>query len=316
MQSLHGAVIGAGNMGRHHARIMSQLEGVNLDYIVDTDATAARDLCAQWGGTPLASINEMPPIDVAIIAVPTHLHEDVAQTLIQRKTHLLIEKPLASSPAAAARIVRAAEDAGIVLAVGHVERFNSALRELKQRLKDPQMISIERLSPFQPRIKDSVIYDLTVHDVDIACWLADSEPCKINAIGSSVLSNKVDVASAQIRFESGCIATLQTSRITQDKVRRILVSEPKRFFATDLLKQTLEIKRSARVENTTEEGRTTYSQETITEIPTLTIGGEPLRLEQEDLYRAIHTQSSPLVSGVDGLRAVEIIDQIERIATA
>jgi len=316
MATLRGAVIGSGNMGRHHVRIMSQSKEAELAYVVDTNITAARDLCAQWGGEALSSIDELPKIDVAVVAVPTQFHKEIALELIRRKVNLLIEKPLADNPKAAQEIVDAANQAGIVLAVGHVERFNPAVQELKQRLDDPKMISIERLSPYQPRIKDSVIYDLTVHDVDLACWLAGSEPIAIQAIGSAVFSNKIDVASAQIKFASGCIATLQTSRITQDKVRRILVSEPERFINVDMLKQDIEIKRSARVENKTEDGHTVYSQETISEIPTITVSGEPLCLEQENLYCAIATKSKPLVTGDEGLRAVELVNQIEKLANA
>ncbi|MCL2654216.1 MAG: Gfo/Idh/MocA family oxidoreductase [Coriobacteriia bacterium] len=316
MTKLKGAVIGSGNMGRHHVRIMSQCEDVELAYVVDTNITTARELCAQWGGEALPSINEIAYADVAIVAVPTQLHEEVALALINRKVNLLIEKPLADSPAAAQRIVDAAKKAGVVLAVGHVERFNPAIQELKRRLKKPQMISIERLSPYPSRIKDSVVYDLTVHDADLACWLTGSEPTEVHAVGAKVLSDKIDIASTQIKFANGCIATLQTSRITQDKVRRILVSETERFFKVDMLKQDVEIKRSARVENKTEDGRTSYTQETISEIPGIASGGEPLRKEQEDFYHAVRNGSDPTVTGADGLRAVELVDQIEKLTAA
>jgi len=316
MDTLRGAVIGSGNMGRHHVRIMSQCEGVELAYVVDTNVTTARELCGQWGGEALPSIDELSPIDIAIVAVPTQFHEEVALALIERKVNLLIEKPLADSPEAARRIVDAAKKAGIVLAVGHVERFNPAIQELKRRLTKPQMISIERLSPYPSRIKDSVVYDLTVHDADLACLLANSEPAEVHAIGAKILSDKVDIASTQIKFTNGCIATLQTSRITQDKVRRIVVSETDRFFKVDMLKQDIEIKRSARVENKTEDGRTTYTQETISELPGIASGGEPLRIEQEDFYHAVRNGSNPMVTGADGLRAVELVDQIEKLTAA
>jgi len=313
MALLSGAVIGSGNMGRHHTRIMSQCSDAELAYVVDTNITAARELCAQWGGKALASVGELPPVDIAVIAVPTQFHEEIALELIANKTHLLIEKPLAASPEAAQRIVDAANNAGVTLAVGHVERFNPAVQELRRRLREPKMISIERLSPYPSHIKDSVIYDLTVHDIDLACWLANSEPEQIHAAGLVVLSDKVDIVSVQIEFESRCIATLQTSRITQDKVRRISVSETERFFKIDMLKQDIEIKRSARVENKTEDGKTTYSQETINEIPTIASGGEPLRLEQEDFYQAVLNNKPPMVTGAEGLRAVRIVEYIENL---
>ncbi|MCL2024335.1 MAG: Gfo/Idh/MocA family oxidoreductase [Coriobacteriia bacterium] len=315
MSQLRGAVFGAGRMGRHHVRIMSQHPDVELVGVVDPDLACAQEVAAPWGAPVFASMDELPPIDVAVVVTPTHCHGEIALTLIERNVNLLIEKPLAECPETARQIVDAAKAAGVKLAVGHVERFNPAIQTLSRLSDDPKMISIERLSPYTPRIKDSVIYDLTVHDVDLACWLAKSSPVKVSAAGTKVFSETIDVASTVIEFENGCIATIQTSRVTQDKVRRITIAEPERFFIADTLRQEIEIKREAEVKYTRENDEVVFSQASVVEIPTLVSGGEPLRLEQDDFYDAVLSKREPLVTGEDGLRAVELVEQIEALCT-
>jgi len=316
MSQLRGAVFGAGNMGRHHIRIMSQHPDVDLIAVVDPDTERAQALGEQWGAPAFSSVEEVPDIDVAIIVTPTQYHHQIALPLIERGVHLLIEKPLAATPDEAREIVEVAKAKGVKLAVGHVERFNPAIKSLSGLSKDPKMISIERLSPYTPRIKDSVIYDLTVHDVDLACWLAKSKPVKVNASGTKVFSDTIDSASTVIAFENGCIATIQTSRATQDKVRRITISEPERYFTADTLRQEVEIKREAEVSYIHDNDDVMFTQASVVEIPTLQKGGEPLRLEQDDLYDAILNDRDPLVSGEDGLRAVELVEQIEQLCNA
>ncbi|MCL2491856.1 MAG: Gfo/Idh/MocA family oxidoreductase [Coriobacteriia bacterium] len=316
MSSLRGAVFGAGNMGRHHIRIMSQHPDVELVGIVDPDVERAQALGDQWDAPVFASLEGLPEIDVAIIVTPTQHHADIALPLIEKGVHLLVEKPLADTPETAHKIVNAAKDKGVTLAVGHVERFNPAIKSLSDLSTDPKLISIERLSPYTPRIKDSVVYDLAVHDVDLACWLAQSVPVKVNASGTKVFSDTIDAASTIIQFENGCVATIQTSRATQDKVRRITISEPERYFIADTLRQEVEIKREAEVSYEHGDNDITFTQASIVEIPTLAKGGEPLRLEQDDFYDAVLNKRRPLVSGEDGQRAVELVEQIEQLCNA
>jgi len=313
MSQLRGAVFGAGNMGRHHIRIMAQHPAVELIAIVDPDTERAQALADEWGGEVFASVDDIPAIDVAIIATPTAFHAPTALTLIDRGVHLLIEKPLAQTPQLARQIVEAARAKGTTLAVGHVERFNPAIQSLANLATDPKMISIERLSPYTPRIADSVVYDLTVHDIDLACWLAKSEPKHVHAVGAKVFSDTIDVASTVISFNNGCIATIQTSRATQDKVRRITISESERYFSANTLRQEVEIKREAEVSYQRDEGDIMFTQASVVEIPTLQKGGEPLRLEQDDFYDAVINKRAPLVTGEDGLRAVELVDRIEKL---
>lgn len=317
MNKLRGAVIGAGRMGRHHIRIMSQHDLVELVGVVDPNVEAASLVAKPWGAPVFQSIDELPEIDVAIIVTPTAFHEEIGLALLDKGVHLLIEKPLAQSPEAARRLVDKANEKGLVLAVGHVERFNAAVSTLKKLCNKPKMILIDRLSPYTPRIQDSVVYDLTIHDIDLACWLADSEPVDVQAVGTKVFSDTCDAASTVIKFANGAIAALQTSRVTQDKVRRISVSEEERFIVANTLQQNIEIRRQADVSYEGEGDSLTFKQASVVETPMIDRGGEPLKVEQDDFYNAVLSGGKPMVSGEEGLRAVELVELIEkRIAEA
>lgn len=313
MSKLRGAVIGAGRMGKNHIRIMAQHDDVELVGVVDPAVETATAIAEPWGAPVYATIEELPEIDVAIVVTPTQFHEAAGMALIERGVHLLIEKPLAGSPEAAKRLVDAAAARDLTLAVGHVERFNPACATLKKLLVDPKMISIERLSPYTPRIKDSVVYDLTIHDIDLACWLAGSTPVSVEAVGTRVFSDTIDAATTILKFENGCVATLQTSRITQDKVRKISVSEPDRYLKANTLRQDISILRQTDVSYQSENDILTFAQASVVEMPTIDRGGEPLRREQDDFYRAVIEKTRPTVTGEDGLLAVTLIDKIEKL---
>lgn len=308
---IRAAVIGAGNMGRHHVRILGSMPDVELVAVVDPDSARALPHAQSAGTTLVASLDELPPVDFAVIATPTQHHLDTALTLIERGTHLLIEKPLAGTPEDAQAITDAAEKAGVTLAVGHVERFNAAVTVLAGLITEPIMLSFERLSPYTPRIQDSVVFDLMVHDLDLACWIGGGYPTSVSAVGSNVFSDSLDVASAILEFENGCVATLQTSRVTQDKVRRISVSERDRFLLADSVRQDVSIKRETTVEF--EEGGM-YRQANVVEVPYLDRSGEPLARELRDVIDAIRESRAPTVDGVAGLAAVRLAHEVEAAA--
>lgn len=312
MAKLRGAVIGAGRMGRHHVRIMAQHPDVELVGVVDPDTEHAQTVAQPWGAPVFATVDDLPDIDVAVIVTPTQYHAETAFKLMERNVNLLVEKPLAENPDVARRLVETAEAKGLVLAVGHVERFNAAVQTLKKLVNEPRMILIERMSPYTPRIKDSVVYDLTIHDIDLACWLAGGNPVKVNAVGNNVFSETTDVASSIIKFDNGCIVTIETSRATQDKVRRISVTEKDRYIVADTLRQTIEIRRQAEVSYEGEGENLTFAQASVVETPMLMSAGEPLGVEQNDFYQAVINHTAPTVPGRDGLRAVELVDVIDK----
>lgn len=309
---LRAAVIGAGNMGRHHARILAAQPDVELMGVVDPDVVGARARIAAVGAPVFENIDTLPEVDFAVVATPTQNHLEAALEFIDRKTHLLIEKPLAGTPQDAERIVDAAEAANLVLAVGHVERFNAAISLVAGLTSRPVMLAFERLSPYTPRIKDSVVFDLMVHDLDLACWIADGYPVHVEAAATAVFSDSFDAASAVLEFKSGRIASLQASRITQDKVRRISISERERFIVADSIRQDVSIKRETSVEF---EESGMYRQANVVEVPYLDRSGEPLARELRDVINAITTGRAPLVDGRAGVNAVRLAYEVERAAT-
>jgi len=299
-------------MGRHHVRILAGMADVDLIAVVDPGIDPATSTFPLDASRHLASIDDLPELDFAVIATPTQAHVDIACELASRGVHLLIEKPLAESPAEAARIVAAAEAAGVTLAVGHVERFNPAVRMIAKLATDPRLVQFERLSPYTPRIRDSVVFDLMVHDLDLACWICGGTPTRVQASGTKVFSDSVDVASAILEFPGGVIASLETSRVTQDKVRRIAISEPDRYLVADSIRQDLSMRRQTTVEF--EETETpVYRQASVVEIPYVDRSGEPLAAELRDVLDAIRTSGTPTVTGRDGLRAVELAFAVEAV---
>lgn len=325
---LRAVVVGAGNMGRHHVRILGGMSGVTLTAVIDPDEQRAQTTLARAATrtdeegpavhADITELSESATVDLAVVASPTTLHVEHALRLIERGASVLVEKPLAETPERARMIVDAARDAGVVLAVGHVERFNAAVSVLQGMAATPKLLSFERLSPFTPRIKDSVVFDLMIHDLDLASWIVGEHPIRVQAAGTRVFSESLDIASAILEFPGGAIATLQASRATQDKVRRISLSEPDRFIVADSVRQDVSIKREASVEYA-EETRVLYRQASIMEVPYLDRSGEPLVRELEDFVAAVRTRAeggaaAPLVSGEDGLAAVELAAQVERAA--
>lgn len=309
---LKAAVIGAGNMGRHHVRVLGSMRDVELVGVIDPDIARATPHAKAAGTQAFASLRELPDVDLAVVATPTQYHAGTALELIAQGVNILIEKPLASTPEEAQAIVDAARAAGVIVATGHVERFNAAVSVLAGLVTEPLMISIERLSPYTPRIRDSVVFDLMVHDLDLACWLAGGYPTRVEAAGSKVFSESVDIASAVLEFGSGCVATLQASRVTQDKVRRIAVSERDRFILADTIRQDVSIKRETTVEF---EASGMYRQANVVEVPYLDRSGEPLARELRNFVDAVATRTSPLVTGEDGLAAVRLAYEVERLAS-
>jgi predicted dehydrogenase len=310
---VRAAVVGAGNIGRQHVRILAAMDGVDLVGVVDSDLAHAASLAAPLGVAAFADASELPQIDAAVVSVPTHAHFAVATALIARGTSVLVEKPMAATPAEANALVEAARAAGVTLAVGHVERFNPAIRTLAAVVKEPLLMQFERLSPYTPRIAESIVFDLMVHDLDLACMLAGGYPTRVETVASKVFSDTYDIASAMLQFPSGCVASLQASRATQDKVRRIAISERDRFLLADSIRQDVSIKRETTGEF---EDDAVYRQASIVEIPYLDRRAEPLALELANFIAAVSGLEPPAVDGEAGARVVELAHAVEDMAAA
>jgi len=310
VKTVRAAVIGAGNMGRHHVRILNSLQGVDVVAVVDRDIGRAETIARPFGHAVLDDIELLPEIDVAVVATPTESHLPVASALLRRGVSVMVEKPLALTVEEGEQLVCIAREEGVILAVGHVERFNPVVRFLLSIELKPAFIQFERMSPFTPRITSNVISDLMVHDLDLACALAGGEPARLEAMAQSVFTDTPDIASALLEFPNNTVVSVTASRATQDKVRRIAITESERYIVADCLRQDISVKRETTVEYPASEPGL-YRQANVVEIPYLDRSGEPLAREVEDFIDAFRSRSRPTVDGEDGLRALKLVAAVE-----
>jgi predicted dehydrogenase len=309
---LRVGVIGGGVMGANHARVARQLRRASLAAVVDQDLTRARALAGASDALVTSSVGDaLQHIDLAVIAVPTAAHLDVAMECIAAGVHVLVEKPIAASADAARSLVKAAADAGVVLAVGHVERFNAAVAELPKLLTEPLHIKAVRVSPYSPRIGDGVVHDLMIHDLDIVLSLAGpgASVVAVSGAGRALRSPNEDLAFATVTFDSGLTASLETSRLAQQKVRIVEVTEADSVVSADLLRQDVTIHRMSRHEYLADDG-VRYRQSSVIEVPFLDQRGEPLLNELQDVVDSVLDGRPPRVTGDDGVRAVELADRV------
>ena len=303
------AVVGVGHLGRHHARILATLAGVELVAVADINQARAAEVASASGTSPLTDYRDLlGKVDAVTLAVPTELHREVAQPFLAAGVHVLVEKPMARSLAEADDMIGTAAKTGAILAVGQTERFNPAVVAARPILGDPRFIEVHRLGTFPERSLDiDVIFDLMIHDVDIVLSLVKSEVEAIEAVGVPVLTGRVDIANARLKFSNGCIANLTASRISRDRVRKIRFFQPMAYVSIDYAAQRLEIFRLIKGNGSVpaiEGGEVPIENE------------EPLKRELADFVEAISTRRPPLVTGEDGRRALALAQQIaDKIAT-
>jgi predicted dehydrogenase len=297
------AVIGVGHLGRHHARIVSTLEGAELVAVVDTDAGRAAAAAAATGAPARADSREIiGDVDAVTIAVPTEQHRDIALPFLERGIAVLVEKPMARSLAEADDLVGAARASGATLAVGHTERYNPAVAAVLPLVTSPRFIEVHRLGAFPDRSLDiDVVFDLMIHDLDIILALVRCEVESIEAVGVPVLTARFDIANARLRFANGCIANVTASRISRERVRKIRFFQPDAYLSIDYAAQEVEGWRLVRRED---------ARPSIEGGPLPVQRDEPLRREIADFIRAVRTKSAPLVDGDAGRRALELATRI------
>ena len=307
--SVRIAVVGVGYLGRHHARILAMLPGVELAAVVDINQARAAEVAAASGTSPLTDYRDLlGKVDAVTVAVPTELHREVALPFLAAGVHVLVEKPMARTPAEADDMIQAAAKAGAILAVGQTERFNPAVAAARPILSDPRFIEVHRLGTFPERSLDiDVVFDLMIHDVDIVLSLVKSEVEAIEAVGVPVLTGRVDIANARLKFSNGCIANLTASRISRDRVRKIRFFQPMAYVSIDYAAQKLEVFRLVTGNGPVpaiEGGEVPVENE------------EPLKRELADFVEAIRTRRPPMVTGQDGRRALALAQRIaDRMTT-
>ena len=297
------AVVGVGHLGKHHARILASLPGVELTAVVDTNQARAEEIAAANGTRALMRATSLiGKVDAVSIAVPTEQHLAVALPFLEAGTSVLVEKPMARSLEEADLMIAAAAKSGAVLAVGHTERFNPAVEVARPMLNDPRFIEVHRLGTFPERSLDiDVVFDLMIHDLDVVLSLVHSEVESIEAVGVPVLTGRVDIANARLRFANGCIANLTASRISRDRVRKIRFFQPAAYVSIDYGAQKVEMYRLVKGEGpkpSIEGGDIPVTNE------------EPLKRELADFVDAVANKRAPHVDGAQGRRALEIATRI------
>jgi predicted dehydrogenase len=308
---VRAAVIGVGHLGRHHARILSTLEGVELVAVVDTNSERAAAASATTGALALADFRDVldGKVDAVSIAVPTELHREIALPFLERGIAALVEKPIARSLSEADELVAAAQRSGAILAVGQTERYNPAVAAVLPLVTSPRFIEVHRLGAFPDRSLDiDVVFDLMIHDLDIILALVQSEVQSIEAVGVPVLTSKYDIANARLRFVSGCIANVTASRISKERVRKIRFFQPDAYISIDYAAQEVEGWRLVRRDG----GRPSIEGGSLP-----VERDEPLRREIADFIRAVRSKTAPLVDGAAGRRALELATRVaERMGAA
>ena len=314
---LRAGVVGAGHMGQYHILALAELWDVDLVAICDTDAERATLIAGQYGTRAVTSHRDLAGlVDIATVAVPTERHFEVARDLLEAGVHVLVEKPMAPTLEEAKELFRVARQHGRVLHVGHVERFNGAVQELRKIVEQPILIESRRLGPFVPRVQhDSVVMDLMIHDIDIVLGLVDSEPRRMNCLGRSIHSRQADVANVQIFFESGAMATITASRATEEKIRTLSITQPDAYIVLNYADQDIQIHRRAAQEYTLNRESIRYRQASFVE-RLFVHKDNPLKLEIRHLIsaaRAAQATGQAELFETEDLRSLAVALEIERM---
>ncbi|MFN7980799.1 MAG: Gfo/Idh/MocA family oxidoreductase [Vicinamibacterales bacterium] len=293
------AAIGVGHLGRHHARILGTLPDATLVAVADTNRPRADEIAAANNTRAVYDARELiGQVDAVSIAAPTEQHLAIALPFLEAGVHVLVEKPMARTLDEADTMIAAAKKSGAVLAVGHTERFNPAVEAARPLLKDPRFIEVHRLGTFPERSLDiDVVFDLMIHDLDIVLSLVPSEVESIEAVGVPVLTGRVDIANARLRFANGCIANLTASRISRDRVRKIRFFQPAAYVSIDYGAQKVEMYRLVK-------GAGPMPSIEGGDLPV--VNEEPLKRELQDFVTAAATGRPPMVDGAQGRRALAL----------
>ena len=310
------ALIGLGAMGRNHLRVLGELEGAELVAVCDQDPAALSQATQKYGATAYRSWTELferESLDAAIIAVPTRFHLEAGLAALDRGLHVLIEKPIAATLEEGQALIERAAGARRVLAVGHIERFNPAVRELQSRIEAGDLgrvfqVHARRQGPFPARIRDvGVVIDLATHDLDVMCNLVGSDVTRVYAeTEQRIHTEHEDLLNALLKFESGALGVLQVNWLTPTKIRELSVLGERGLFVANYLTQELTYFRNANVESDLDARRNLsgVSEGEIVRFPITQ--AEPLKLELRSFLRSISSDGRAEVDGRAGLRALQL----------
>ena len=300
MKPVRVAVVGVGSIGSLHAKIYAQLPQVaQLVAVCDVNQARAQEVAQQAGCAAVTDFRALiGQVEAVSLAVPTSLHHPVGVELLKAGLHVLIEKPIAASLQEADELLAAAEGRGLIVQVGHIERFNAALKTAATYLTHPRFIEAHRLSPYPFRgIDVSVVLDVMIHDLDLVLALVRESPTSVEAVGVPVLSPSEDIANARVVFPSGCVANLTASRVSDETLRRIRVFQEDCYLSIDYKQQAVELARKVGL-------KIERQQLPVTPRP-------PLEEELESFLQAVRSNSHPLVSGREAREALALALRIE-----
>ena len=304
MKKIKVAVVGVGHLGREHARIYAANTEAELCGVVDIDIRRARKIANICGTNAFSSCETLyQQVEAVSIVVPTHLHHSIASNFLKQGINVLVEKPITRTTREADELIRLAHKHQVILQVGHSERYNSAIMELEKRIKSPRFIEAHRLAPYQPRGTEvGVVLDLMIHDLDIILYLVNSTPKHIEAVGVTVLSQDEDIANARITFNNGCVANIISSRLSQERMRKLRIFQDDCYVSLDYTTQEIDTYRK--------EG------EEIVHEKISPPKREPLALQLHDFLSSVRNGKPARISGEDGRKnlalALTIIRKIHR----
>lgn len=310
-------------MGRHHARLYHELPQSKLVAIVDKDATRAKEHADKYDALALTSIDDLPKgIAAATVAVPTVRHLEVAAALLRKGIAVLVEKPLAGTVEDADALLKVSHETGVLLSVGHTERFNPVVRAMQRLEIRPKYIETQRISPFRFRSADvGVVSDMMIHDIDIVLHLVKSPVKHVEAIGVSVLAKHEDIASARVTFENGAVANLVASRLALKTDRRIRVFSETSYLSVDYQRKNgvaitkdanldiLSLAKDKNVDDLSQMANIDFGELVKVE-PLQVDDAEPLKVELEAFLNSVQTGAKPAVTAEDGAAAVRLAAMI------
>ena len=308
--ALKAAVIGVGYLGKFHAQKFAQIAGADLIAVADVDGEARERVAAELGTESVGDYRELiRKVDVVSVVVPTPAHFAIAEAFLDSGAHVLVEKPITETVDQATRLIDIARQRDVVLQVGHLERFNPAVRALEPRLHNPRFVESVRIAPYQERGTEvDVVLDLMIHDIDLIQFIAGSPIERIEAVGAAVITDKPDVANARIRFESGCIANVTASRTSLKVERKIRIFQQACYLSADLHQKAVSVYQKG--ESAIGPLRLPISIEKLE-----CDDGDALLLEIEAFLHAVRDGTPPIVSGEDGRQALktamDIIAQVD-----
>jgi predicted dehydrogenase len=300
MQKIRAAVVGVGYLGRFHAQKYAEAKGCELIAVVDSRREAREQVAAELKTRALGNYRELlGAVDAVSVVTPTPAHFPVARDFLGQGTHVLVEKPITETPAQARELIELAARARCILQVGHLERFNEAIRAAEPHLKSPNFVECNRMAPYRERGTDvNVVLDLMIHDIDIVQTIVGAPIATIDAVGTPVFSEEIDIANARLRFENGCVANVTASRVSVKTERKLRIFGDDAYLSLDLQQKIVTLIRKRSPGAKPGELPVTIEEQALEP-------GDALKSEIDSFLECIRTGGRPVVPGEAGLTALE-----------